>query len=169
MRIAAALADYDGKQVSILESIRDQFDPGPEVLTETIELTDDEDDDVATGATWLLRAYLEGGAELSPELHERLAARLTTVRAPWARLHLCQTMRSLDLPGTSAAAAWAAFLTGAVTSKRPFERAWAVDGLVHLGGHFEAYRDTARDALESALTDPSPSVRARARRLAVRG
>jgi hypothetical protein len=169
LRLAAALAGYDGKRVAFLESLLERFDPAPEVLTQAIDLVDDPDDRIAGGATWLLRAYLNGGAVLSESQHENLAARLADVRAPWARLHLCQAVRTLDLPGASEASAWAVFLSGAATSRRPFERAWAVDGLAHLGGRFERYRGTAREALECALTDPAPSVRARARRLAAGG
>jgi hypothetical protein len=165
MRLAAALADYDGKHVAFLESLRDRFEPDPEVLTQAIELVDHDIDDMAAGATWLLRAYVEAGSRLSAGQHRVLAARLADVTSPWARLHLCQTARTLDLPGKPEATAWADFLTKSSTSARPFERAWAVDGLVHLGSRFPTFRHLAREALESALTDPAASVRARARRL----
>lgn len=164
MTILLDLADYDGNRVAVLEAIKRSRKPGPDVMAELVALAGADDPNVATGATWLLRAYVEDGTPLESDLVSSLALTLVGIDAPWARLHICQTVRSLSVPDRDAEN-FAAFLRRCVGSERPFVRAWATDGLHHLARQHDSYETEARAVLEAALTDRAASVRARARRI----
>lgn len=164
MSLHLALADYDGKQVATLEEIRDSRAPTPEVLDEVIRISTAADGHVAAGATWLLRAWVEAGAVLTKSQMRALTSRLPEVNDPWARLHLCQTVRSLNVEPAHAEA-FAGFLRSCRSSDRPFLRAWATDGLHALASAHPEYGAEATEAVEDALGDPAASVRARARRI----
>jgi hypothetical protein len=164
MNILMALADYDGTHKEPLEAILRTWEPTAELLAELVELSSAEDASVAAGATWLLRAWVEQGVPLRPHDVSELARRLTGITALWARLHVCQTIRSLRID-TQDAGLFGTFLGECRGSERPFIRAWATDGLHHLALRHPDYESDARVALEAALTDPAASVRARARRI----
>lgn len=164
MSILLDLADYDGKQVAVLEAIKRSRTPDVTLLTELIALVDADESDVATGATWLLRSYLEDGATLGPKLVSSLASALRHIDSHWARLHICQAVRSIVIPAGDASS-FADFLRESTQSKRPFVRAWATDGLFHLSRQHASYEKEARLCLEHALTDRAASVRARARKI----
>ena len=60
--LAQALADYDGRHKDVLEAIRAGIEPQPMVLDECIALATAGDPRLASGAAWLLRAWVEAGA-----------------------------------------------------------------------------------------------------------
>ncbi|MCR9245036.1 MAG: hypothetical protein NXI31_08380 [bacterium] len=162
--LRSALAAYDGKHTDLLESLRDRVEPRAAVLRQCVDLATDPDARLAAGATWLLRAWVEAGRQPSPGVMARLARALPAVQEHWARLHLCQTVRSLRVPRAHAAA-FAAFLGECRLAKKPFLRAWAIDGLHRLALDHPAHEPAARAALEAGLADPAASVRARVRRI----
>jgi len=164
MRILTALAEYDGTHKEPLEAILRTWEPTPALLGELVGLSAAEDANIAAGGTWLLRAWVERGVSLDPEHVSELAGQLAQITAPWARLHLCQTVRSLHI-GAEDARLFGTFLEVCRSSERPFLRAWATDGLHHLSLLHPDHEPVARAALEAALTDPAASVRARARRI----
>lgn len=146
----------------MLEAIRDRFEPTPAVLREAVDLAADADDLTATGATWVLRAWVENGAAFGPRLVQRLANRLGKIGCHWAQLHVCQTMRSLRVPAAQAPK-FAAFFLAGLSAKRPLVRGWAMDGLFRLACEHDEYEPAASAALQQALGDRAGSVRARAR------
>lgn len=166
MSLLLDLADYDGKAVATLEAIRASRDPTPAILSESIGLIDAPDDTVSVGATWLLRAWLEDGATLDVAQISDFAARLAHLAAPWARLHACQSVRSLGSPDTASAHRIAMFLRDCRSSDRPFLRAWATDGMHALSQCHPVFEAEADRMLADAFSDPAASVRARARRIA---
>ncbi len=167
-RLITRLADYDGKRVEVLERIRDEVQPSAPVLDEAIALGAGEDGAIAAGATWLLRAWIESGVELTSAQTVELIESLDADGDPWACLHICQVVGSLVIP-ESGADTVAAFLEGCRGSERPFLRAWATDGLYRLARQHSRFADQAERALEEATLDPAASVRARARRIGAEG
>lgn len=152
----------------MLEAIRDKGSAEGVRLAEAVELASDDVPAVAEGATWLLRAWLEGGAVLPAAQVEGLADRLARVGSPWARLHIAQSVGLIDItPETRER--FAAFLRQGLQSERPFLRAWSMDGLVRLASRYEAHAGEADRALRAAFEDPAASVRARARRVSAEG
>lgn len=165
MTLLLDLADYDGKTVAQLEAIRDSREVTGALLSECIDLLDAPGPEVSVGASWLLRAWLEAGAALDATQISALADRLEHVTAPWARLHVCQTIRSLGAPEPPASDRIAGFLRECRASPRPFLRAWATDGMHALARHHPQYGPEADRMLAEAFTDAAASVRARARRI----
>jgi hypothetical protein len=164
MNILTALADYDGKHNEPLESILRSREATPDVLDELVALSVAEDANVATGATWLLRAWVEEGLALHSGAVSSLAERLSAIDAPWARQHVCQTVPSLAIASVDAPLFFD-FLEECRASERPFLRAWAMDGLCHLAQGHPDFQARADAALQAGLSDGAPSVRARARRI----
>ena len=163
MSIFLALADYDGKQVAVLEGILASTPPSPRALDELITLTTSPEAHVAGGATWLLRRYLVD-TPLSRDQTAALIAVLPGVSDVWARLHLCQSARSLDVDEAEADA-FADFVRECRGSERPFLRAWATDAMSALASRHAKFEEEAAEAVEEALSDTAASVRARARRI----
>jgi hypothetical protein len=82
MTILLDLADYDGNRVAVLEAIKRSRKPGPDVMAELVALAGADDPNVATGATWLLRAYVEDGTPLESDLVSSLAPDVGRNRRP---------------------------------------------------------------------------------------
>lgn len=132
-----------------------------------VALSGDQHEHVSVGATWLTRAVLEGGRTLSPAQFERLLDQLPNVTAWAAQLHLCQSVRKLEIPATKAQKL-AEWLSPLLQHERPFVRAWSVDALAHVARVCPDYVDAFEGALARALEDDAASVRARARQIARR-
>ena len=158
------LAGFDGRHTEVLESVRDARQPTKRLLRECMSLGSADEPGLAAGATWLFRAWVEGGAAVDAAMIQDLAQSLPTVSDDWARLHLCQTVRALTIP-ESAADAFAEFLEECRHERRPFLRAWAVDGLYRLAQQHADYGEAAEDALTAAEQDSAASVRARVRQI----
>ncbi len=159
-----ALAEYDGRHTESLEAIRDAGPPTAGTLRAAIDLGADPDQRLAAAATWLLRAWAEAEVRLAPSQVARLARTLPSISGAWARLHVCQTVRSIRVP-VAEAEAFADFLEACRVERQPFLRAWAVDGLHRLALQHPRFEPRARVALEEASEDPAASVRARVRRI----
>lgn len=163
MSIFLALADYDGKQVAILEDILSSTPASAATLDELITLATSPEAHVAGGATWLLRRYI-ADTPLSPNQTATLVARLPAVTDEWARLHLCQSARFIAFTEADADG-FADFTRECLGSERPFLRAWATDALHILATRHGKFGAEAARAIEDALSDEAASVRARARRI----
>lgn len=127
-----------------------------------LDLASASDPTTQVAATWLLKAYVEGGRRLSHVEVARLAESLTTLPQGHAALHVCQLIGSLEIPG-SVADAYATFAARCLDSSAPFVRAWATDALHRIASMHPRFADEAHAAVAAALIDPAPSVRARAR------
>ena len=164
MSVHLALAEYDGKRVETLHDIKSAHEPSRALLSDLIGLATADEGDVQAGASWLFRAYLMEGASLDVDQVAELAAALPDIAEKWARLHLCQTIRHLDIPEAHAPR-FADFLRGCTTDSNTLVRAWATDGFWHLARQHGTYGDEAKRVLEASLGDPAASIRARARRI----
>ncbi|MEQ9401725.1 MAG: hypothetical protein RJQ04_21340 [Longimicrobiales bacterium] len=158
------LAQFDGKDATVLQDIfRANHPPSDEVLDLLVDVVGDEDVNMQTGASWLLRYYARDGFALAADQVGRLAAHLGAMHDGFGRLHLCQAIGELTIP-TEHAEAFAEFFRESAESRNTFLRAWAPHGLFHLALQHDRYMDEARTMVEAALADPAASVRARARK-----
>ncbi len=162
-RLRDALANFDGKAVSMLSEIRAELGGRKTFIAELVSLAGDDEGAVADGATWLIKNLLEEGKRLTPSQTETLIGRLDAITTWQAQLHVCQSVGHLDVPArrTGAFADW---LTPLLHSDRPFLRAWSMDALQHLAARNTKLTERAAAALDAAERDPKASVRARARR-----
>ncbi|MEQ9813494.1 MAG: hypothetical protein RLO50_12015 [Azospirillaceae bacterium] len=154
----AALRQYDGRALTILSEAAARFGQRPGYLGALIDLAPNRVRFVSAGATWMLKAALEGGSRLTPPQTARLLGKLDGITAWQARLHVCQVSCRLDVPEEHQAA-FRRWLTPLLAAERPFLRAWALDALCRLDAtHCETLLDRMAE-------DPAASVRARVRNL----
>ena len=156
------LCDWDGKSVDFINEVRSRFENQHNYIDDLLLLCQHSETEVA--ASWLLKAAFEDGLEFEPEQSDRLIATGIGFVHWEAQLHLCQSLRYLSITDESAESLrdW---LSEMLRHKRPFLRAWSLDGVVHLAKQSVAFEKPARVALANAELDPAASVRARARNL----
>ena len=162
-RLEEALARYDGKATGVLAEIRVTFGSQETFLSELVGLAAHEEAAISDGATWLIKAQLDDGARLTSSETEALLYHLYAI-TPWkAQLHICQSVRHLDVPMhfVTNCADWFETL---LKNDRPFLRAWSMDALQKLAQQDAELAQRADTALAAAEHDPAASVRARARR-----
>ncbi|MEM8644715.1 MAG: hypothetical protein AAGF86_00085 [Pseudomonadota bacterium] len=158
------LRGYDGKAITLLSEAAAKHGGTPAYLSELVALCSHDELPVSEGATWLLKANLENGVPLPPAQTETLLASLGKITHWPAQLHLCQMLHALTVPEKHAAA-MAGWLSGLLTHKRPFLRAWSMSALQSLAAQHPAFEPEAKAALKAAKSDTAASVRARARNL----
>ncbi|MDJ0979791.1 MAG: hypothetical protein QNI87_14800 [Erythrobacter sp.] len=166
------LGAFDGRAMSLLGEAEAAFGGEPGYVDTLVALvpgsqTCEAGPFVGSGATWLLKSFLEKGGALSAEQTGALISALPQKAdgAHWSTaLHLCQSIRYLDLTVTqgSSIRGW---LKPLLTHNRPFVRAWSLDALAHLAKRHEEHRADFAESLRIAGEDPAASVRARARKL----
>lgn len=157
-----ALKSFDGKAISLLAEARAKFGDRPRFLSELVRLAADDEAQISSGATWLIKDHLDHGDGLTARQTEDLMGSLDAVTSWQAQLHICQSVRRLEMP-PHLARACADWLTPLLCSDRPFLRAWSMDALQHLAGQSADLAARAEAALKAAEDDPAASVRARAR------
>jgi len=158
------LQAFDGKAISLLSETAAEFGMGPQVIDLLIALSPDPDSNVATGATWLLKAHLDQNNTFSQAQTTALIAAAPKIQ-PWqAQLHICQMISRLDSSAqdTAQLADW---LSPLLSHSRPFLRAWSLDALLGLASRAPSLVTMAQQAHRYALEDEAASVRARARNL----
>lgn len=136
----------------------------PGYIDALTELAVEPQGNVSDGATWLIKSALENGARLSPDQVGRFCEQLEALQSWAAQLHVCQSIRFLEVPRDEAAGL-AGWLDPLLSHTRPFLRAWALDALYRLAKQHDSYRKDLERALSAAMDDDAASVRARARNL----
>lgn len=158
----ALASAYARDGVPALEKAQGRRAPTPEWLDTLVEGCSRPEHAVCS--SWLLRAYLQGDAELDAAQTARLLRQLDRVQDGDARLHLCQAAGDLVIPGRNAGQL-ARFLDLCAAAEAKFLRAWAMDAYHRLALQHPSHRLEAHRLLERGLSDPAASVRARARRI----
>ncbi len=164
MNTKKAASAYGRDGIQGLERVLELHPPEEEWLDELVDSSSSSVMEESTAATWLVRAYLMAGAELTKDQTARLIRSLARVPAGDARLHVCQTVRDLRVPARNAEQL-ARFLRDCANGDHKFTRAWAVDGFQALAAQNTKYAREAGLVLERAERDPAASVRARVRRI----
>ncbi len=158
------LLDFDGNAVTLLSEARTACRRSAGYFGDLAVLSCDPRANVANGATWIIKAELDDGGTLPPDVTDRIVASLGKIQSWQAALHLLQSVEGLGL--TSAQAehflAWA---KPYANHARPFLRAWSLHARVMLGHEFAEFGHEVNVAVETAEADHAASVRARARRL----
>ncbi|KWV91951.1 chorismate lyase [Erythrobacter sp. YT30] len=129
-----------------------------------MRLAADAEDNISSAATWLLKSWLEKGGAITTKQTAELCAELPGVTSWQAQLHLCQSIRFLDVT-KDAAAAVHRWLVPLLAHDRPFVRAWSLDALASLARQHSHLHAAFAKALEHAEQDEAASVRARARNI----
>jgi hypothetical protein len=157
------LSRFGGKDLTPLRDIKARTPASPSVLGLLVDSLAVDDTNAQVGGSWLLAAYLKEGAQLTGAQVAQLASALANMRDGFGRLHICQAAEHLTVP-VEHTDAFADFYRSSAKSDNTFLRAWAPHGLFHLASRHRTHMREAQDMLEQALSDPAPSVRARARK-----
>ena len=163
-RVAAAIAEYDGKDTGSLAAIAARIDPSTAVLQGLCDLADSDEARIQSASSWLLRRYVSAGAILSQTQSEQALAVLTAGRHWEARLHVLQMMGDLTIPSSRVEQLWPALIEQ-TTDVNKFIRAWSYHGLAVVADQHPPYRDCALNLLAAAEQEEAASVRARIRRI----
>lgn len=99
-----------------------------------------------------------------PDALDQFVSAMARVEGWEARLHLAQSIQWLE-PSEVQAVAAAQILGRWFEADSKFLRAWACDGLWHLGLRHPCLKEEAKRIAVLAEADPAASVRARARNL----
>ncbi|RKY20057.1 MAG: hypothetical protein DRQ55_08940 [Planctomycetota bacterium] len=158
------LLSFDGKDVDMLEALRQVFPASRPLMAELVQMATDEEGHVQSAATWLLRRHMADGERLAPKEVGLLGAALGDVTDPWARQHLCQSIGSIAI-SVDHHQNYAAFLRACCEAERPFLRAWGVDGLYRLSLQHTELAEEVEQRLASARGDEAASVTARVRNI----
>ena len=158
------LTIYDGKSVTVVSEISARRRDDKKFISHLIQLIDAPENNVSTGATWLIKNHLDDGGNLTPAQTAALVERTTNTDNWAAQLHLCQTFGRLEIT-ESYAKKLLPWLTPLLSHKRPFLRAWSLDALCSLAQRHEYFSEKAKAALKAAADDSAASVRARARNI----
>ena len=158
------LSVYDGKATTLLGEAEAALSGEEGYLDALIGLLAEADGHIANGASWLIKSALERGGVLSEVQVEALLKHLPRL-TDWAtQLHICQSVRLLNVPARNAQVL-ADWVTGLLDHERPFLRAWSLDALGALAGQYREHSQAFNAALERAHQDQAASVKARARNL----
>lgn len=163
-RVAAAIAEYDGKHSDSLAAVAASVDPSREVLAALGDFVGGADRNAQSAASWLLRRYVEAGAVLSPQESEQVLATLIECEHWQTRLHILQMMGHVTLPASRVERLWRA-LDEYRQDANKFLRAWSYFGAAVVADQYPRYRDRALGWLAAAERDEAASVRARVRRI----
>lgn len=163
--LRAYLLEFDGRTISMLGEAEAKWRDTPGYVDALVNLTSASEHHIASGASWLIKSYLEQDGAFSPDQSQALLQTLPP-DADWStKLHLSQSIRYLAIPSDSVDALQQ-WLKPLLTHERPFLRAWSLDALGWLVSCHPRYQADFEAALHRALADSAASVRARARKLA---
>ncbi len=163
-KLRKCLQEYDGVAVTILSEAMVSCRHQPDYYDELVSLCFDKTQMISDGSTWILKAEVDEGAQLSPDLIRRIVNSLDELHSWQAKLHICQSFDrfNCDPDQTDGFFNWAKELSN---HPRPFLRAWSLHVQVLIGLKFEKHRQASERALYAAESDEAASVRARARKL----
>ena len=158
------LLAFDGKAITILGEIEARCGMHSDYLDQLVVLAGDPASSISSGATWLLKSHLEKQGELSGAQTESLVLNVGAVKDWSAQLHLCQSVRFLEVTD-ALAEPLVTWLDPLLAHQRPFLRAWSLDALCDVAKHHTRFMTKAQHALKAAHADPAASVKARARNI----
>jgi len=162
MCLRAAISKWNGKYVSDLEDIYKIHATQADFVNKLLGLI--ADGTYQSGATWLLKHYLDKGNSLRNSDVSRVYEMLKTL-IPWqAKLHVLQSVEYLPIAADDAKL-FEQFLRIAITDNNKFVRAWAYNGFYLLAKQYDEYRMEVEQFFNMAMNDEMPSVKARIRNI----
>ncbi len=167
MDIAAELAAFDGRHTDVLEELAGRLSPTPEVIDALCALAGNEDPDLQSAATWILKRLQDDGATLAQAQIDALLDVLGRAASWDAKLHLLQMLSRWEVPDSAAGALFRTIQGDAyLFASNTFVRAWSYNGLAALAESHPDLREEAAALLAAGERDDAASVRARIRNIA---
>ena len=101
MSIRDELRLFDGHN-NVLEEILSRHRPTNPFIRSLVTLIADEDQNVQTGATWLLKRLAENHVQVKPQHLIALFGSLSELTHWISKLHVCQMLQHVTIPDESA-------------------------------------------------------------------
>lgn len=162
MTLRDEVAAWDGKSAATIGSIYERFAEQPEFVRSLVAMVPDPT--LQSGATWLLKKFLESGGEIGRRETSRLWSALPSCERWEGKVHLLQSISRLNIAARDKLAV-EAFIRRCLADTNKFVRAWAYSGFYELAATHREYREEANELLHAGLSEEAASVRARIRRL----
>lgn len=160
MSVIEAVLSFDGRHVGELEASLTAYLETDGTLL--IEFCSSGDPKQRIAATWLIRAVLAAGRDSALDLWTYFSC-LSVETEPTALLHLLQSVQFAPEAASPHREAVARFLE----HERTLLAVWSLDAFVRIALETGEGLDEAHRRVDLALSDQKPSVRARARHLAL--
>ncbi|MFQ5640236.1 MAG: hypothetical protein ACE5IR_19830, partial [bacterium] len=164
LNIDILLAEFDGKHTDGLKDVYQKQEPTDALMRKLIDYARTPDPQMQSGATWLIKKYVENGFLPNEKNVHRLLDSLEILDCWEAKLHLCQILPYFTIAGRKKKQV-EKFLRSCLAEDNKFVRAWAYNGFYELAVQHREYMDEAVRMLNSAMNDEAASVRARIRNI----
>jgi hypothetical protein len=166
MEIKSAIKDWNGRSTEGLEILFETYGNEAGFSDQIIGYLADAA--TQTGASWLLKRYLESEGEINPSQISKIFVQLPEL-SDWAtKLHILQSIAFIPIDYIDAERV-EMFLRSNLNDKNKMVRAWAYNGFAELARQYPEYREESEALLAAALNDKSAAVRARVRNIVSAG
>jgi hypothetical protein len=129
MSIESEIEGWDGKSSRDIEAIYNRYLESKSFLSITIQLLEIET--LQSGASWLLKHYLEDGRAIDLKLASNILGKLNKLVSCESRLHILQGLPNIPI-SLDRKASVEYFLRNNLTSENKFVRAWTYNGFYEL-------------------------------------
>src|ERR1700704_1966197 len=138
MSIREELESFDGKHTDVLERILSRHRRTNSLIEGLVLLVADQEPNIQTGATWLLKRLAENHVQFKPRHLIALFASLSELTHWLSKLHVCQILQYVAIPDESARnVVW--FLERNLWDENRFLRAWSYNGFYELARQHPKY------------------------------
>lgn len=162
MSLENDIAKWDGKSAADIALVFESHRGDPEFASDLIRLI--RKAELQTGATWLLKAWMEADNRCSARQCHRIYGMLDKLSAWEAKLHVLQCMPYMPVAKASKERV-ECFLRTTLSDSNKFVRAWTYNGWYLLAERFPEYKKEVEQFFEMAMRDEAASVKARIRNI----
>ena len=166
MNIEKELAAWDNKSADEIKAIFVSHSGEPNFAEKLVSLITKES--IQPGATWLLKALLESGTELTTDQIHYVYSSLSSLDHWESKLHVLQSIPYMPINAAQADDLHK-FLRATIADPNKFVRAWAYNGLFHLASQHPEYIEEAKQFFDLAMIEEAASVKARVRKVMKKG
>ncbi len=160
MTLKTDIANWDAKDVSVIQSVYDQYSESESFADQLINMLMDEP--VQRGATWLIKLFLENKNVMTEGQVALLLDALPVMNHWEAQLHILQCLPYVKIPEKNVGAVHRNIMD-ITTSDAKFVRAWAYGGLIEVSEQYREYREKSRKIIQKAYSSEAGSICARIR------
>lgn len=160
--MAEKISQWSGRSTQDMRIIYNAYSKASNFVPSLIKLLHEPQSQ--TGATWLLKHYLETDGTLTPEQNSGFFLSLHELENWESKLHMLQCLSHVTIAQIHCARL-EEFLLACLEDKNKFVRAWAYNGFFHLAKQHPKYQSEVEKRLEDAKENEAASIRARIRNL----
>lgn len=162
MALKSKIRAWDGKSAEYMVTVFAEYNKQRLFLNSLVKMLSD--DTLQSGATWLLKAWVDSGEALQAHHVQQICSQLLNLHHWQAKLHILQCMSAMQISPACEAQVYH-FLRLNLTDQNKFVRAWCYNGLYLLAAQYPKYKLETEQFFELAMRDEAASVKARIRQI----